>query len=279
MWALSRAAALLVLAIVAVLLAGRGMWLLDLVDRAVATGGAGPLPRGGAGPGWPTVGVGLVAGAAAAIVRPVRTLVGQIVTLLHELGHTLTAAALGARPAGIVLRHDASGHATARWLERAGWGRRVSLALTAFAGLPAPAAAAGAGAGLLAAAGPRAVLWALVAAGVVVAVLARSPWTLLVPAGLAGLAVVALSDPAQPWAAGVTVALLAAVATRSTAEAAGRLRRPITAGDDARAVHRQLRLPPRLVQVGQLAATGAAGARTVWSLLSVAGIDVAGALG
>lgn len=279
MWPLIRAAALLVLAVTAVLLTGNGMWLLDVVDRAAGAGGAGPVPRGGGDLGWPTVGVGTVAGTVAAAVRPFRQLVGQVVTLLHELGHTLVAAALGARPAGIVLRHDASGHATARWRGRPGWGRRASLALTAFAGLPAPALGAAAGAGLLAVAGPRAVLWSLVVAGTVVAVLARSLWTLLVPVGLAGLAIAALSDPAAPWAAGVAVALLAAVAVRSAAEAVGRLRLPIATGDDARAVHRQLRLPPRLVQIGQVVATGAAGAWTVWLLLSVSGLEVAGFLG
>jgi hypothetical protein len=272
MWPVVRILALAVIAVVGVLVAGHGGWLLDTLDRLAAAGGFGPLPRGDGEPAAWAVAAGLAAGAAVATLAPLRRVAGQVVTLLHELGHTVVAAALGARPAGIVLRHDASGHATARWRGRPGPVHRVSLAVTAFVGLPAPAVAAAAGTGLLVAAGPRAVLWALVLAGVVVALLARSPWSLLVAAGLAGLAVAALTDAAAPWTAAAVIAALAAVALRSAADALRRLRLPIPAGDDARAVHRRLSLPPRLVLAGQVAVTCAAGVWTGWLLLSLAGV-------
>lgn len=270
MWTLIRIAGLALLVVVAVLLSGHGDWLLDALGRAARPTGLGPLPGDAAAltPGMVTA--GLLAGLLAAMVRPVDRVMGQLVTLLHELGHTVVAASLGARPAGIVLRHDASGHATARWLVQPGPARRLSLAATAFVGLPAPAVAAAAGVGLLLTAGPRAVLWSLAAAGALVALLARSLWSLVVALVFMGAAVAGLSQAAEPWVASAVVALLAGVAIRSATHAANRLRRPIPAGDDARAVHRHLRLPPRLVQVAQVAATVAAAAWAGWPLVEVA---------
>lgn len=259
MWALIRTAALAVLVLVGVLLAGHGGWVLNRLDALVGLGGLGPLPRQPGASREVVVG-GVAAGVVAAVVRPVGRVVAQVVTLLHELGHTLVAAALGARPAGIVLRHDASGHATARWMVRPGPVRRLSLAATAVVGLPAPTVAVAAGVGLLLAAGPRAVLWSLAAAGGVVALLARSPWSLLAAVGLVGAALAGLAEVAAPWAAGGVVALLAAVAVRSATDAVARLRRPIPTGDDARAVQRHLAVPARLVQLVQVVITVTAAA-------------------
>ena len=264
--ALIRLAALVALAAVAVLAAGHGMSLLGAVDRVA--GRIGPLPRDAVSLTPAVVAGGLAVGAATATIEPTGRAVGQIVTLLHELGHTLVAAALGAQPAGIVLRHDASGHATARWHRRAGPVRRLSFAVTAFAGLPAPAVAAAAGAGLLAVTGPRAVLWSVAGASVAVALLARSLWSLLVAGGLAGLAVAALADAVQAWAAGAVVALLGAIAVKAVTDAARRLFLPIAEGDDARAVQRGVLLPARLVQFVQVATTAAAGAWTMWQIVA-----------
>jgi hypothetical protein len=275
MWVLIRLAALAALVAVGVLVLGRGDWLLDAVDGMAALGGLGPLPRDDGVLTAPVVTAGLAGGALVAVLGPARRVVAQLTTLLHELGHVLAAAALGARPAGIVLRHDASGHATARWTGRPGPVRRVSLALTALSGLPAPAVAAAAGAELLTAAGPRPVLWSLVVAGAVVALLARSLWSVLVAAGLAALAVAGLSDAAEPWTAGGVAALVTAVGLASAIDALRRLRWPIPQGDDARAVHRHLRLPPKLVQLLQVATTAAAGLWTGWVLLAAAGLDTA----
>jgi hypothetical protein len=275
MWTLIRLAALAALTVVAVLLFGGAERLLAAADRAASVGGIGPLPRTGAPLSSAGAGAAMAAGAGVALIGPTRRVVGQLNTLLHEVGHILVAAALGARPSGIVLRHDASGHATARWTGRPGPVRRVSLAATAFVGLPAPAVAAAAGAALLTSVGPRAVLWSLVGAGAVVTVLARSLWSLLVALGLAGLAVVALSDAAEPWAAGLAVGVVVAVAVTAVSDAARRLQMPIPRGDDARAVREQLRLAPRLVQALQVLATAAAGAWTVWLLVTAAGLDTA----
>jgi hypothetical protein len=275
MWALIRLAALAGLGAVAVLLIGRGEWLLDTVDHLVGLGALGPVPREGDALTAPVVTAGLLGGSLLAVLGPTRRLVAQLTTLLHELGHVLVAAALGARPAGIVLRHDASGHATARWTGHPGPVRRLSLALTAFVGLPAPVVAAAAGAELLTTAGPRPVLWSLVAAGVVAAVLARSLWSILVAAGLAALAFAGLSDAAEPWVAGLVVAVVAAVGLAAAIDALRRLAWPIPLGDDARAVHRHLRLPPKLVQALQVVAVVLAALWAGRLLLAAAGLDPA----
>lgn len=273
MWILVRAVALLVLALVGGLLAGHGGWLLDAADRA--TDGVGPrwLPRDGVDLTWQVAATGLVTGTAATAWRRSRRVLGHLATLLHELAHTLVAAAWGARPAGIVLRHDASGHATARWTDGSGLRRRLGLAATAFAGLPGPAVAAATGAQLLLLAGPRAVLWSLAAAGVLVALLARSVWSLLAPVVLSGLAVAGLTDQGEPWTEGAVVAVLAAVALTSATDAMQQLRLRAPVGEDARAVRDQLRLPSGLVQTTQVVITAAAAGWTVWLLLTGAGID------
>jgi hypothetical protein len=263
MWILLRLVALLVLSLVLLLLTGHGAWLLGALEVVSPTGSA-PGQRHGQTASVPVVAGGLGAGALAALVRPADRAVGQVVTLLHELGHTLVAAAFGARPAGIVLRHDASGHATARWVGRATVWRRLALAVVAFVGLPAATVTSATGARLLGVAGPDAVLWCFAAAGVVVAVLARSVWSLLVAAALTGLAVAALGEAAAPWARGVVVGALTAIALRATLDTARALRRPLHPGDDARVVGRHLRLPPRLVQLVQVATTMGLG---IWSVL------------
>ncbi len=268
MWMIVRVAAVLVVAVLGLLIAGRGGWIIDVVD-AVPGLGAGPPSGfvGGVRPATVAGIAGLVVGALAAVLGPVARGVSQLVTLLHELGHTVVAAALGARPAGIVLRHDASGHATARWVGRPTWTRRFALALVAFAGLPAAAAVTTAGAQLLRLLGPDVVLWSFAVAGGLVALLARSVWSLIVAAGLAGAALAALSDAAAPWAAAIVVALLTSVAVKTTLDNLRRLRRPMQEGDDARAVGRRLRVPARLVQLLQVAVATALSGWTVWLLL------------
>lgn len=267
MWVLIRLVALALAAVVLLLAVGQTGPVADLVERALEPFGTGPPPGGPGAPSREATVAGLAGGLLAAACRPIGRLLGQLTTLLHELGHTLAAAALGARPSGIVLRHDASGHATARWLGRPGPVRRMSLAATAFVGLPAPAVAAAAGAGLLEVAGPRAVLWSLAVAGGAVTLLARSPWSLVVALGFVALAVAGLSEAAEPWAAGAVVGLLAAVALHAGLGAVRRLRLPIPPGDDARAVRARLRLPARLVQLLQVAVTVVAAGWTVWLLL------------
>jgi hypothetical protein len=266
MWMLLRVLALAVLALIGLLIVGRGGWLLDGVDAALALAGAEDVPRAGAIPSPVATIGGLSLGIVAAVTTPVHRVVGQLVTLLHELGHTVVAAALGARPAGVVLRHDASGHATARWTREATPLRRLALAAVAFAGLPAAAAVAAAGAQLLLLTGPRSVLWGVAVAGVVVGLLARSAWSLLIALAVAGLALAALREAVEPWAVGVVIGLLTATAVKTARDSAWAARRPIQRGDDARAVGGALVLPPRLVQLGQIALTAALSGWTLWLL-------------
>jgi hypothetical protein len=267
MWVLLRLSALIVLAVIAALVAGWGDELVGASGRAAEALGAGPVASSG-GPdlGRSVTVAALAVGLVVAVVRPPSRAIRQIVTLVHELGHTVVATALGARPSGIVLRHDASGHATARWVGDASLGRRFALAAVAFAGVPAATVATASGAQLLSAAGSRPVLWSLAAIGLTVAVLARSPWSLAVAIVLVGLASAALRDVAEPWADGVAIGLLVAVAVRAVLDDLRALRSPIRDGDDARAVARQIWLPAKVVQLTQVVVSVAAGSWTIWVL-------------
>lgn len=253
-----------VLAVVVLLLAGQGPWLVDLQARVLGAAPAGGAPAAGSTGAV----IGMLAGLGASVVPPVARAVAQVVTLLHELGHIVVAAALGARPAGIVLRHDASGHATARWRGDPGPLRRLALAVVALIGLPAPAVAAAAGVELLVVAGPEPVLWSAAIAGTVVALLARSLWSLMVALVLVGLAILALGEAAQPGIAAAAVGLLVAVALSSVLDALPRLTGRIRAGDDARVVASLLRVPARLVRWAQVLAVLAAGGWALWRLLA-----------
>jgi hypothetical protein len=270
MWSLVRVVALALVAGVVVLLAGQVHLLTDAVGWLTARLGGGTVPVGDA-PGLtrPTVLGGVAVGAVlAGPRRSIGRVTAQVVTLLHELGHVVVAAACGARPSGIVLLHDASGHATSRWRARPGLRSRLQRSVTAFVGTPAPVLLTAAGAQLLLATGPRPVLWTLAVAAVVVAILARSVWTLVVAVGLGGLAAAALRDVAEPWAAAVVVVVLTAIAIRSVRDAVRALGHPLARDHDARAVADQLAVvPPRVVQVGQVVVTAGLGAWTVWLLL------------
>ena len=264
MRSLVRVTSIAVLAVVVLLLAGQGPWLVDLQARVLGAAPAGGAPAAGSTGAV----IGMLAGLGASVVPPVARAVAQVVTLLHELGHIVVAAALGARPAGIVLRHDASGHATARWRGDPGPLRRLALAVVALIGLPAPAVAAAAGVELLVVAGPEPVLWSAAIAGTVVALLARSLWSLVVALVLVGLAILALGEAAQPGIAAAAVGLLVAVALSSVLDALPRLTGRIRAGDDARVVATLLRVPARLVRWAQVLAVLAAGGWALWRLLA-----------
>jgi|GEM_PF-6247688 len=278
MWIVVRVASIAVLAAVALLLLGHGDGVIAGADRVLGLLDLGAGAGTGGAPSQGAVLVGALAGALAALVPPLERAVGQVVTLLHELGHTLVAAALGARPAGIVLRHDASGHATARWRGDRGPLRRVALATVAFVGLPAPAVAAAGGSELLVLAGPEPVLWSAALAGAVVALLARSPWSLLVAVALAGLALLALGEAARPWTGGAAVGLLVAVALGSALDALPRALGRIREGDDARVVAQLLLIPARLVRLLQVVIVLAASGWVLWQLLAPLWAAAAGVL-
>jgi hypothetical protein len=267
MWLLLRVLALTGLGLVLTTAVGAEEVLVRLAGRSVELAGGDPIavgPGGEVGTAASFTAIG--AGVAVALFGPSARAVRQVVTLVHELGHTVVAAALGARPSAIVLRHDASGHATARWVGLPTPARRVALAAVAAAGTPAATIGALAGAQLYVLAGPRPVLWSSAVAGSVVAVLARSAWSLGVAVTLGGLALVALRDAAEPWAGAVVVGALTAVAVRAVVDDVRTLRTPISDGDDARAVGRQLWLPARLVRTLLVATSAGAGVVTVASI-------------
>jgi hypothetical protein len=264
MWLLLRVLALTALGLVVTSAVGAGEVLVRFAERSAELVGRGPIavgPGGEVGTAASLAAIG--AGVAAALVGPSTRAVRQVVTLVHELGHTVLAAALGARPDAIVLRHDASGHATARWVGHPTPARRVALAAVAAAGTPAATIGSLAGAQLYVLAGPRPVLWSSAVAGSVVAVLARSAWSLAVAVALGSLALVALRDAAEPWAGAIVVGALTAVAVRAVVDDVRTLGAPISDGDDARAVSRQLWLPARLVRTLLVATSAGAGVVTV----------------
>jgi hypothetical protein len=266
MWTLIRLFALALLAVLALLVAGAGEAVyagaadlagrlgLDLPAREPAGLEAGVVIGG--------LLVGLVLSAPRG--RGIGGATSHAVTLLHELGHVLIAAACGARPAGIVLSHDASGHATSRWTQRRGPLARAQRAATAFFGYPAPATFSAAGAAMLVGFGPRAVLWSLAGAAALVAVLARSGWTFLVAGALGAVAVVSLSERAAPYAVGVAVAVLVAVAVHNAILEVRRSFRPMSGGHDAFAVRREIAIPARLTMTVQSLWTVAAAGWTLW---------------
>jgi hypothetical protein len=263
MWLLLRVLALTALGLLVTTAVGAGDVLVRFAARSVELVGV-PIALGPGGEVGTTASFTAIgAGVAVAVVRPSRRAVRQVVTLVHELGHTVVAAALGARPSAIVLRHDASGHATARWVGRPSPARRIALAAVAAAGTPAATIGTLAGAQLYVLSGPRPVLWSLAAAGSVVALLARSAWSLAVAVTLGGLALVGLRDAAEPWAGAVVVVTLTAVAVRAVVDDVRTSRAPISDGDDARAVGRQLWLPARLVRTLLVATSASAGVATV----------------
>lgn len=270
MWLMVRLAALVVLLGVGLLVVGAGPRLVDLVTDATTAVGRDVTPPRASGLDLWSLASGAALGTLAALAAPARRLIRQVDTLLHELGHTLVAAAVGARPSGIVVRHDASGHATARWTHRGSPLRRLQLALVAFVGLWAPAAAAAAALALLVVAGPEPVLVGAAAAGLLVGVLARSGWSLLVALAFAGAAVGALQDAVAPYATGVVVTIGVAVSIRTVLDAGTALGRPLQAGDDARVAARHVHLPARFVQALQVAVSAALVGRTGW-VLTVAG--------
>ena len=264
MWTLIRAVALAVAVLVLLLAAGQGEWLVVVADRAGRVLGRDPILVGSS-PAARAVLAGGALGMLVGLGAP--RVVAQLATVLHELGHTVTSAALGARPSGIVLRHDASGHATARWTARPGGVRRLSLAVTAFVGLPAPAVAAAAGAEVLLLAGHRPVLIAATVAAGVVALLARSAWSLLVALVLGALGVAGLTEAGAPWAAGATVAVLVALAVHVAVDGVRRLGRPIAPGDDAAVVRGRVGVPAGLARLLQVVVVVAASGRVAWVLL------------
>ena len=273
MWPLMRLASVTLVAAIVVLVLGLADEAYRLLTAAVSAVGRDlAVPTGAE---LPPVVTAVAAAVGLAVSDPRRRGLGRAVshavTFLHELGHVLVAAACGARPSGVVLNHDTSGHATSRWRAGSGPIRRLQQAAVATFGYPAAPTFTAAGAALLVFAGPRPVLWAIAGAAVLVAVLARSLWTAVVAGVLGAVAAVALSDVGVPYAAGVAVALLVAVAVNKVVVEVRRYRRPIAHGHDALAVRRLVGVPARLVQTVQLTWSVAAAGWTLWLIWRAVG--------
>jgi hypothetical protein len=273
MWTLIRLLALALTAVLAMLVVGAGEALYELAADLAGRASLELPAREPAELDAVVVATGLLVGLALSDPwgRGIGSATSHAVTLLHELGHVLVATACGARPAGIVLSHDASGHATSRWIQRRGPFARAQRAATAVFGYPAPATFAAAGAAVLVGFGPRPVLWSLTGAATLVAVLARSGWTFLVASALGAMAVVSLSERAAPYAVGVAVALLVAVAVHNAILEARRFARPMSGGHDAFAVRREIAVPARLTMTVQALWTVAAAGWTLWLIYRAVG--------
>ena len=272
MWALVRAVATATLAAIVVLVFDLADDVYRLLAGASSVAGRDlPAPTGADLDPVVTAVAAVVGMAAGSPAGRLGRAVSHAVTFLHEFGHVLVAAACGARPSGIVLRHDTSGHATSRWRAGSGPVRRLQKAAVATFGYPAAPTFTAAAAALLLFAGPRPVLWACAAAAVLVAVLARSWWTAVVAAAFGAVAAAGLSAAAVPYAAGVAVALLVAIVVNALTVEVRRYVRPLAAGDDALAVRAQIGVPAKAVQTIQVAWSVAAGGWTGWLLWRAVG--------
>jgi hypothetical protein len=262
MWPLVRLVASVLVLLVGLSVAGLGGWAIDAGGELLARVGAPP----------PTVeppdlaAVGLGTAVLLGLVLGRTSPVAHAVTLLHEFAHVLVATACGARPTGVVLHRTGGGHATYRFPARGRVRGRLYEATTAAAGYPAAAVFAAAAAALLALAGPRPVLWVTAAVAVVVTLLSRSWWAAAVSLALGALAIVALSERAEPYATGAVVALTVALSSRNLAEEVRGLRGRVPHGHDARKVQDALHLPAGLVRLMQVAVTLAATGLVAWHL-------------
>jgi hypothetical protein len=100
----------------------------------------------------------------------------------------------------------------------------------------------------------------------IVTLLSRSLWAAAVSLTLGALAVVALSERAEPYAAGAVVALTVALSSRNLVEDVRELGRQLPGDHDARKVQAALGLPARLVRLLQAAVTLAATGLVAWHL-------------
>ncbi|MDO5739638.1 MAG: M50 family metallopeptidase [Ornithinimicrobium sp.] len=189
--------------------------LSDLWDRATST--AVPLS-------WQ---VSLFLGALAVVVTwsPVGyRVVRHLVTLLHEAGHALVAAAVGRRLSSIRLHADTSGVTLSR-----GRPRGPGMVAMVAAGYPAPALAGLGGAFLLGAGYAAGLLWALVLTCAVLLLLVRNLyglWVVAVTGALVAWLSWAASPPVVTGAAYLVAWSLLLAAPRSVVELQRQRRRP-----------------------------------------------------
>lgn len=218
-----------------------------------------------AGPPPDDVAVALVVGTlalalAAAMYRPLWLVVRYIDTLVHELGHAMWAAVVGARPGAISIHLDSSGLAHSWWSGQPGRVRRSVVALAGYLAPPIVGFSAvqayrtGYGA-----------LWLTVAAAITafaLAVLLRNVMAVVVAIVVLGVAVVILTQ--APSTAGEASVLVGTVlAVTGIRSALNHLRLARTDGSDAATVHTALRIPARFVAFMQVAAATVLGVMTI----------------
>ncbi|GAB76995.1 Peptidase M50B-like [Austwickia chelonae] len=155
--------------------------------------------------------------------------VRHLVTLVHEAGHAIVAAAVGRQLTGIRLHSDSSGVTVSR-----GRPRGPGMIATVLAGYPAPALVGLAGAFVLRTGYAVALLWGLVVTCALMLLLIRNLyglWTIAVT----GVSVAALSWSAPPHvvsgAAYAVVWVLLLAAPRSVVESQRERSRGVRSGD------------------------------------------------
>lgn len=185
-------------------------------------------------------------------------LVRHLVTLVHEAGHALVAAAVGRRLSGIRLHSDTSGVTLSR-----GRARGPGMVATLLAGYPAPALVGLGGALLLGGGHAAGVLWALVLTCAAMLLLIRNLYGLWVVV-VTGVAVGVSSwlAPAQVLVgtAYLVVWTLLLAAPRSVVDLQRARRRRRDGGSDADQLARLTGLPaPVWVVVFWMVCVGALG--------------------
>lgn len=188
----------------------------------------------------------------------------RLLTLFHEAGHVAIATVYGARPHGLVVNGDGSGHAAFAWPRRRTPLRRFAHASVAFAGEVSAPLFVLASVHLLLTVGPLPVWGLLAAVGAAALLLSRS----LLAFTLAGLVVAAAATALSPqlasWSFSAAVVLLAALTATSAIDLFQKLSGgTFDAGSDQRVVAAKVFVPARIVMVAQTligwAATAAAG--------------------
>lgn len=209
------------------------------------------------------IALGMLAGAVVG-VTPIHRLVRYLATLVHELGHALTAGILGGRPSHITISTDASGLAVYR--PPLHWGR-LRASVVSAAGYPAPAVASLAAVHAMQRGHPQA--WFVFATGVLavaVVLLIRNFWGLLWTSGVVAGAVFAVREfdvQAIGGSVAVVAGFLAVEAYRHAFLQFAVLRRVRNTGCDAESIGRLLRLPPLFVSATLLLATTAVSGRAL----------------
>lgn len=201
------------------------------------------------------VALGFGAGMLAALT-PARLLLRYFATVVHELGHALTAGALLARPRSIFIHPSSSG--LAMWEVPPNWGRFRAILVSA-AGYPAPSLAALAAVNAIDQG--RIIAWSFFSVGVLsisVVMLIRNLWGLFWTTGVV-VASYFLYQTISVEIAGCVVAGVAGFLTINSVQFAWiqyvLTRRARGSGVDAESIEGYTGIPASLVALGHLGVT------------------------